>query len=132
MQVAAGILLNDSGQVLISERLCDGPFDGLWEFPGGKIKPGETPAQALTRELAEEIGVEIVNCRSFMKLQHEYVDRSVDIEFFLVRDWRSDPVGREGQQLRWVDRTELDPVELLPADVPVVEAIRKLPGVARA
>jgi 8-oxo-dGTP diphosphatase len=61
-----------------------------------------------------------------MRLYHEYPDRSVDIEFFLVNEWQHDPVGREGQQLRWVDADQLDAAQMLPADVPVVDAIRKL------
>jgi 8-oxo-dGTP diphosphatase len=112
--------------VLITERLCDGPFNGLWEFPGGKIRSNETSLQALVRELAEEIGIEVITSRSFMSLCHEYPDRSVEIEFFLISEWQCEPVGREGQQLRWVDRRLLDSAELLPADVPVIEAIRSL------
>jgi 8-oxo-dGTP diphosphatase len=59
-----------------------------------------------------------------MNLRHEYDDRTVMIEFFLVSDWNSEPVGREGQELRWVPRESLDASELLPADVPVVEALQ--------
>jgi 8-oxo-dGTP diphosphatase len=123
--VAAGILCDVHGRVLIAERLGDGPFHGLWEFPGGKIGAAETAAQALSRELAEELGIEITVCASFMNLRHEYDDRVVTIEFFIVSEWNSDPVGREGQQLRWVPREKLDADELLPADVPVVEALQQ-------
>ncbi len=123
--VAAGILCDSDGRVLIAERLGDGPFHGLWEFPGGKIGDGETAAEALSRELAEELGIEITTCASFMNLRHEYDDRIVTIEFFIVSDWQSEPVGREGQALRWVPRERLDAGELLPADVPVIEALRQ-------
>ena len=122
--VAAGILCDESGRILIAERLGGGPFQGLWEFPGGKIAPGETAPQALSRELAEELGIEVTECASFMNLRHEYDDRVVTIEFFIVSDWNSEPVGREGQTLRWVRREKLDAAELLPADVPVVEALQ--------
>ena len=123
--VAAGILCDSEGRVLIAERLGDGPFHGLWEFPGGKITSDETPLQALSRELAEELGIEITACASFMNLRHEYDDRVVTIEFFIVSEWNSEPIGREGQALRWVPRGRLDADELLPADVPVVEALRQ-------
>ncbi|MBT8094239.1 MAG: 8-oxo-dGTP diphosphatase MutT [Gammaproteobacteria bacterium] len=123
--VAAGILCDTRGRVLIAERLGGGPFHGLWEFPGGKIGDDETPVQALSRELAEELGIEVTTCASFMNLRHEYDDRVVTIEFFIVIDWLSEPVGREGQELRWVPREQLDADELLPADVPVVEALRQ-------
>jgi 8-oxo-dGTP diphosphatase len=123
--VAAGILCDAEGRILISERLGGGPFQGLWEFPGGKIGEDETPAEALSRELAEELGIEVIRCASFMNLRHEYDDRVVTIQFFIVSDWVSEPVGREGQALRWVPREQLDADELLPADVPVVEALQK-------
>ena len=123
--VAAGILCDSAGRVLIAERVGGGVFDGLWEFPGGKIAADETSMQALSRELAEELGIEVTACASFMNLHHEYDDRIVTIEFFIVSDWNSDPVGREGQALRWVPRESLDAEELLPADVPVVEALQK-------
>jgi len=123
--VAAGILCDSAGRVLIAERLGDGPFHGMWEFPGGKITDGETALEALSRELAEELGIEVTTCASFMNLRHEYDDRVVTIEFFIVSDWNSEPVGREGQALRWVLRETLDADELLPADVPVVEALKQ-------
>lgn len=123
--VAAGILCDAEGRVLIAERLGGGPFHGLWEFPGGKILQRESAVEALSRELAEELGIEVVACASFMRLRHEYDDRIVSIEFFIVSDWVSEPVGREGQALRWVPRERLDAGELLPADVPVVEALQR-------
>ena len=123
--VAAGILCDSAGRVLIAERVGGGVFDGLCEFPGGKIAADETSMQALSRELAEELGIEVTACASFMNLHHEYDDRIVTIEFFIVSEWNSDPVGREGQALRWVPRESLDVEELLPADVPVVEALQK-------
>jgi len=123
--VAAGILCDSTGRVLIAERVGGGVFNGLWEVPGGKIASGETSAEALYRELAEELGIEVTVCAPFMNLRHEYNDRTVTIEFFLVSDWNSEPVGREGQELRWVPRESLDAGELLPADVPVVEALQQ-------
>ena len=123
--VAAGILCDSEGRVLIAERLCDGPFHGLWEFPGGKIGAGETASEALSRELAEELGIEVTAYSTFMSLRHEYDDRVVRIEFFIVSRWNSDPVGREGQELRWVPVELLDASELLPADIPVVNALRQ-------
>jgi 8-oxo-dGTP diphosphatase len=124
LNVAAGILRDSSGRVLITERRCDGPFDGLWEFPGGKIADGESSVQALIRELAEELGIEVTTSQPLMKLHHEYPDRIVDIEFFVVTSWSGTPAGLEGQGLRWVHPSELNPDILLPADVPVVEALQ--------
>ena len=121
--VAAGILRDAAGRVLITERLCDGPFNGLWEFPGGKITAGESPLDALRRELQEELGIEVLDSAHYMALHHEYPDRVVDLEFFLVTDWRGEPAGQESQGLRWVRVLDLDASELLPADAPIVEAL---------
>jgi len=124
--VAAGILFDSSERVLIAERLGDGPFHGLWEFPGGKIALGESSQAALSRELVEELGIEVTACSSFMKLRHEYPDRTVTIEFFIVDAWNNEPVGCEGQALRWVARDRLNAEELLPADMPVVAALQQV------
>ena len=124
LSVAAGILCDSSGRILIAERLCDGPFNGLWEFPGGKIASDETSTQALNRELAEELGIEVTTSRPFMELHHEYPDRTVDIEFFVVTSWKGEPAGLEGQGLRWLLPSDLNPDLLLPADVPVLEALQ--------
>jgi 8-oxo-dGTP diphosphatase len=124
--VAAGILRDTAGRVLISERLCDGPFDGLWEFPGGKISAGESAVDALHRELAEELGIDVTGSEAFMNLHHEYPDRTVDLEFFIVTGWRGEPRGIEGQGIRWLSPEQLDPGDLLPADAPVVDALQQI------
>ena len=121
--VAAGILRDAAGRILITKRLRDSSFDGLWEFPGGKIGAGETPSDALRRELAEELGIDVTASQPYMDLHHEYADRTVDLEFFLVTAWQGEPTGLEGQGVRWVNASELDPDELLPADAPVVTAL---------
>ena len=124
--VAAGILRDPEGRVLIAERLGGGPFHGMWEFPGGKIVANESAEQALARELAEELGIQLRSTTHFMHLEHDYPDRSVSIDFFLVSAWVNEPEGLEGQQLRWVDAGRLAEQDLLPADKPVIEALRGL------
>jgi len=121
--VAAGILRDAAGRILITERLCDGPFKGLWEFPGGKIGDDESPVEALRRELAEELGIAVTASQPYLNLHHKYPDRSVDLEFFLVTEWDGEPQGLESQGLRWLMPSELDPDELLPADAPIVDAL---------
>jgi 8-oxo-dGTP diphosphatase len=111
---------------LITERVDDGPFHGLWEFPGGKIGAEETPEAALARELGEEIGVQPLVSEHFMSLQHDYPDRLVSIDFFLVTDWKNEPTGLEGQELKWVSADALDAENLLPADLPVVEGLKRM------
>jgi 8-oxo-dGTP diphosphatase len=126
IRVAAGILRDVDGRVLIAERTGDRAFAGLWEFPGGKISDGEETIVALERELREELGVEILDHSLFMSLEHEYPDRSVRIDFFLIEQWNQSPEGRDGQALKWVRPDELEEDQLLPADGPVIEALRQL------
>ncbi len=130
LRVAAGILEDADGRVLIAERLGDGPFHGMWEFPGGKIGDGETADEALRRELLEEIGITATTVQAFQSLDHRYPDRRVSIDFFLVADWDGEPRSCEGQQIRWLSADELDDANLLPADKPVIQKLqaRRLNG----
>jgi 8-oxo-dGTP diphosphatase len=98
----------------------------MWEFPGGKIGRDELPVTALGRELAEELGIELVSAAEFTRLEHRYPDRHVSIRFFLVEAWRNEPSGLEGQRLRWLPAVELAGANLLPADAPVIEALLRL------
>lgn len=126
IHVAAGILRDREGRVLLAEHMHDRQFAGLWEFPGGKIDAGESREAALTRELAEELGIESSRFEYFMSLEHDYADRHVFIEFFLVTAWRHRVRGVLGQGLRWVATDALRTEELLPANVAVVDALRLL------
>ena len=117
---------NTGGQVLITERIEAGPYRDLWEFPGGKIHAGETALVALKRELLEEIGIKATAVEPFMNLTHEYPDRIVELEFFDVTEWSGVPTGLEGQQIRWVDISDLRANELLPADIAVVKELQNL------
>jgi len=123
IRVAAGILSDADGRVLVTERLGDPAFPGFWEFPGGKIADGELPSAALRRELSEELGIDVDACDLLMSLEHRYPDRHVSIDFFRVASWQGTPQGLEGQAVRWVTTAELVDIDLLPADQPVIEAL---------
>ena len=126
IRVAAGVLYDSSGRVLIAERRGDAPFEGLWEFPGGKCRAGESAADALDRELKEELGIVSRASRQLLHLNHDYPDRRVSIDFFLVEQWSGQPEPLLGQRLRWCHLSEIDPAELLPADEPVLLALRSV------
>jgi 8-oxo-dGTP diphosphatase len=126
IHVAAGILRDADNRVLLAERLGDPTFVGLWEFPGGKIDTGETSGIALKRELREELGIDIVAFQQLLEVQHDYADRRVNIEFFLISHWLGTPSGLQGQELKWVQVELLDEAMLLPADGPVIAALQKL------
>lgn len=97
----------------------------FWEFPGGKVEPGESPHAALCRELAEELGIDELEVEHLRQIEHDYPDLHVCIDFFIVSAWHGTPTGKEGQQLRWIDVAELDEGLLLPADAPIVAALRE-------
>jgi 8-oxo-dGTP diphosphatase len=124
IEVVAGILRDAAGRVLLAERTGDAAFTGLWEFPGGKLDPGECPEDALARELREELGVTIGGCEHLLTLDHDYSDRLVRLHFYLVARWRDQIRAVAGQRLRWVPPDALAEEDLLPADGPVIAALR--------
>lgn len=126
IEVAAGILRDGAGRILLAERTNDPAFRGLWEFPGGKLDEGETPETALARELLEELGITIAGAQHLLTVDHDYPDRSVRLHFYLVGEWRDSVRSLTGQRLRWVAPDALEKAELLPADGPVVRTLRAL------
>ena len=95
-----------------------------WEFPGGKLATGETADGALVRELAEELGITIRSFDHLCSLEHDYTEMRVAIDFFMVSEWRGIPTGIEGQALQWLKPSEISPGLLLPADAPVLDALK--------
>ena len=98
---------------------------GRWEFPGGKVNAGESEATALARELREELGIEITSSQPFMRLAHSYNDRDVELSMWIVDSYRGEPQSLDGQGLKWVQPPLLDQEDILEADQPFVEALRK-------
>jgi 8-oxo-dGTP diphosphatase len=101
---------------------------GRWEFPGGKVVAGESEAQALAREIREELGVDITASRPLMRLTHSYDDRDVELSMWIVEGFRGEPQGLDGQRLKWVLPTKLLEEDILEADRPFIEALRELSG----
>ena len=132
IRVVAGILVDKIGRVLIAERLRDHPMAGYWEFPGGKIHDGESADEALERELVEELGVSALEHTPFMQLDHDYPDRLVSLDFRLVTRWQGEATGLEGQRLLWLLPADIDDKTLLPADAPVLMALREKSGPGQA
>jgi 8-oxo-dGTP diphosphatase len=123
VRVVAAVLRDEHGRVLIAQRPAGKHMAGYWEFPGGKIAPGESSEQALKRELAEELGVSLRRCHPLLQLRHDYADRVVELEVFAVDDYGGEPSGLEAQALKWVAAAELGSQALLPADRPIIEAL---------
>ena len=129
--VAAGILRDPAGRILIAQRPPGGHVGGFWEFPGGKLNADEQPVQALQRELLEELGVTVEAAAPFMTYRHEYPERIVELHVFLVERYSGEPRGVEGQPLRWVDPVELASAGLLEADQPIAAALMKTPALVK-
>ena len=123
IHVVAGLMLDDCGRVLVARRPPGKPMAGAWEFPGGKLSAGESRLEGLSRELKEELGIDIGSARPLIRYRHRYPEFSVDLDCWRVTDWRGDPESREGQLLAWHRSEELLDVGLLPADIPVVKAL---------
>jgi len=124
LHVAAGVLIDGAGRVLIACRPAGKHMAGGWEFPGGKLADGETPLQALERELREEIGIEVLSAEPLLAYRHVYPERVVLLDVWLVSRYAGEPRALEGQPLRWVAVEGLLDAGLLEADRPVVEALR--------
>ncbi|HIE55889.1 MAG TPA: Nudix family hydrolase [Chromatiaceae bacterium] len=123
IRVAVGVLQDATGRVLLARRPASSHQGGLWEFPGGKCEAGETPRAALRRELAEELGIEVVDCRPLIRVRHDYGDRRVILDTWLVNRWFGAPEGREGQPLEWVAGAALAGYPMPAADRPILSAL---------
>jgi 8-oxo-dGTP diphosphatase len=127
IEVAAGILTDARGRVLLMQRLPGKHLAGLWEFPGGKVEPGETVAHALIRELDEELGIEVLASVPLISLPWRYPEKSVRLHALRVTGWRGEPRAREGHPLRWAPPHDMDIATMPPADAPIVAALRLPP-----
>jgi 8-oxo-dGTP diphosphatase len=125
--VVAAALYDAEGRVLIAQRPPGKHQAGRWEFPGGKVAPGESESAALVRELHEELGIDVTAARPFMRFAHSYPDRSVELSMWIVERFSGAPRGLDRQELRWVAPADLMHADLLEADRPFVDALRDLP-----
>ena len=124
IHVVAGAVTDEKDRVLIAQRPPGKHLAGGWEFPGGKLRLGEDRRAGLKRELREEIGIEIRTPRPLLRLRHTYPFGQVSLDVWVVRHYLGEPRALDGQALRWCTQVELESTELLPADKPVVAALR--------
>ncbi|MEO0810322.1 MAG: 8-oxo-dGTP diphosphatase MutT [Pseudomonadota bacterium] len=128
--VAAAALVDADNRVLIARRPKGKSMAGLWEFPGGKVNPHETPEDALIRELKEELAIEVcATCLApFTFASHAYEDFHLLMPLFLSRKWEGEMQPREGQELAWVRAMRLADYPMPPADLPLIPYLRDLLG----
>ena len=125
--VAAVALVDKDGRVLLAQRPEGKSMAGLWEFPGGKIEPGETPEAALIRELQEELGIDTwASCLAPLTFaSHSYDSFHLLMPLFICRKWQGTPVSRENQMLKWVRPTQLRDYPMPAADIPLIPHLRE-------
>jgi mutator protein MutT len=124
IHVVAAAVIDAGGRVLIAQRPAGKHLAGGWEFPGGKLEPGEGRATGLARELREELGITISNPRPLIRVRHTYPYGEVLIDMWVVKSYSGEPRGLDGQTLQWLSQEVLEKAELLPADGPIVRALR--------
>jgi 8-oxo-dGTP diphosphatase len=125
IHVAAGVILDGEGQVLLALRPKDKHKGGLWEFPGGKVEAGESVQVALARELLEEISLVVIDASPFLVIDHDYGDKQVTLDVWTVTRFSGTPHGSEGQEIAWVKIADLDRYPFPEANAEIVAALRK-------
>jgi len=125
--VVAAALVDRDGRVLLAQRPPGKQLAGLWEFPGGKVEPGERPEAALIRELAEELGIDVAGAAlsPLAFASHAYPDFHLLMPLYLVRAWAGVPEPREAAALAWVRPAEMAAYSMPPADGPLVAALAR-------
>jgi len=126
--VAACALIDPDGRVLIAQRPAGKSMGGLWEFPGGKMEPGERPEQTLIRELREELGIEAKEAclAPFSFASHSYADFHLLMPLYVCRRWDGVPQPTEHTAIKWVRPRDLKDYPMPPADVPLIAMLRDL------
>jgi 8-oxo-dGTP diphosphatase len=124
--VSAVALIDVDGRILLTQRPEGKSMAGLWELPGGKVEPGETPEAALIRELEEELGINTwASCLAPLTFaSHSYPDFHLLMPLFACRKWEGIVQGREGQALKWVRAADLRSYPMPPADIPLIPILR--------
>lgn len=123
LHVAAAVIYNPLGHILIARRPLDKHQGGLWEFPGGKVEADENARQALCRELFEELGIQVMAAQPLMQIPYEYPERHVLLDVFSVTAFEGEARGCEGQPLAWVEASELIHYPFPAANQPILDRI---------
>ncbi|MBQ4854482.1 Nudix family hydrolase [Rhodanobacter sp. B2A1Ga4] len=124
MHVMAAVMLDALGRVLLAQRPAGKHLAGMWEFPGGKLEPGETPMAALTRELREELGITLLRADPLIRVPCHYPERELLLDAWQTDQWEDEPQSLEGQALQWLPPEQVDPSILTPADRWILQALR--------
>lgn len=125
VEIAVGVIRSKSGKVFITRRQKRTHLAGLWEFPGGKVMGNETVKAALARELFEEVGIHICHADFLQKICHDYTDRRIILQVYLIEEWEGMPFGKEGQEGKWIFASQLQPKDFPRANSAIIAALQK-------
>ncbi len=123
VHVAVGVIIDSNNKILIAKRPEHLHQGGKWEFPGGKVESNETTTQALIRELKEEVNLDVFDTEPMMTLSFDYPDKHVFLDVHTVLNFKGYAEGIEGQQIRWVTKSEINNYEFPEANSPIVETL---------
>jgi 8-oxo-dGTP diphosphatase len=123
VHVAVGVIVDKQRQILLSQRPEHVHQGGKWEFPGGKVEPGESVQQALSRELFEELGIYVESCFPLCQIKHDYGDKQVLLDTYVVDAFKGQPVGKEQQPVAWHAINQLGYVDFPAANLDICRAI---------
>ncbi len=124
-KIGVAVIYNPQGQILIDRRLSQGLFGGFWEFPGGKIEANETVCACIKREIQEELGIQIQVNHHLITVNHDYEDFSVTLMVYLCDHLNGIPQTLECAEIRWITLPEIDNFTFPPANIAVIEALKK-------
>jgi 8-oxo-dGTP diphosphatase len=119
INVAVGILMKPNGDVLLGQRPAGKPYEGYWEFPGGKVEADESIFDALKREFVEELGIHIISAQAWCGVEYIYPHAHVRLHFYISHEWQGEAQSLEGQAFAWQGTVGVTP--LLPATIPLLE-----------
>jgi 8-oxo-dGTP diphosphatase len=119
--VAVGIVVDTDQRILISKRPAHKIKGGFWEFPGGKIEDGETPEEALARELQEEVGIHLLECEKLMQYHYAYEEYDALLEIYIVKGYEGVPQSLENQEIQWISDTQFPDYMFLEANKKIIE-----------
>jgi mutator protein MutT len=123
VEVSAALIFR-AGKLLITQRHAESHLGGLWEFPGGKLEPGETFEQCLVREIREELGVEISVGKLFEEVSHDYPEKSVRLKFFICKILSGEPQPLDCAAVKWIEKSGLEAHEFPAADARLLAKLR--------
>ncbi|MCW5603718.1 MAG: Nudix family hydrolase [Burkholderiales bacterium] len=123
VEVVAGVITRPDGRFLLAQRPAGKVYAGYWEFPGGKVERGESPVDAIRRELHEELGIDVTRACPWLTRDYDYEHAAVRLRFYRVTGWRGEPHGREAQQFAWQSPQATTVSPMLPANGPILRAL---------